>query len=131
MTKIFKQGGRGRKELKCCGGYVAAATERCPKCGTLLITQKRRRSSGGEVPSKTQVEDILIARAMIEEAKAQGKSLEEFVDSIQLSWDVLDNISSMRELKDLQARKRFGSLVERYGRTNTLKLLNTVAEMGS
>ena len=72
------------------------------------------------------VDDVLMAMEICEQAKEQEVTIEKFVDSLKISWAVLDDISTIKELKDLKARKPYGAFVEKHGKAEAIRILRLV-----
>tara|TARA_R100001163_G_scaffold65773_2_gene64697 strand:- start:970 stop:1398 length:429 start_codon:yes stop_codon:yes gene_type:complete len=83
---------------------------------------KTKTSKRSTVPDAV-VDDVFTAIKIVNTAQEQETTVEDFVASLDLSWDSLEDITSMKQLKDLKSRKSYGSFVERYGKSNAIKLL--------
>ena len=94
---------------------------------TILSKSKKKngKASRTTVPDAV-VDDVFTAIEIVNKAQEQEVTLEEFVDSLDLNWEALDDITSMKQLKDLKSRQAYGSFKDRYGKANAVKLLTKV-----
>lgn len=139
-TDIEQSKGRGRKLVLCCGIYIGARKETCEVCGadTRRNTTTSSGGSGGapaangggkpKLPRKDVIKDFLTMLKLLDEAKQQEVTIEEFVDSIKINWDVLENVTTIKELKDLKSRKVFGSLIDKYGAAEVISCGKKIVE---
>lgn len=88
------------------------------------------KNKNGKAPRTTVpdavVDDVFTAIEIVNKAQEQEVTLEEFVDSLDLNWSSLDDITSMKQLKDLKSRQAYGAFKERYGKANAVKLLKKI-----
>lgn len=88
------------------------------------------KNKNGKAPRTTVpdavVDDVFTAIEIVNKAQEQEVTLEEFVDSLDLKWASLDDITSMKQLKDLKSRRTYGAFKDRYGKANAVKLLKKV-----
>lgn len=121
--------------------YAAANADAKPKAiaaalGNGITAQyvstilNKAKSAGKKAPRTTVpdavVDDVFTAIEIVNKAQEQEVTLEEFVDSLDLNWASLDEITSMKQLKDLKARQAYGAFKDRYGKANAVKLLTKV-----
>jgi len=131
--------GQGRKFIDCCSVYIGSRVSDCPICGAAIPKAEKATSSSkssnssntSEKPKLPRIEvirDFLTILKLLEEVKQQEVTIEEFVDSIKLDWDVLDNVTSIKELKDLKSRRIFGSLIDKYGASEVISCCKKIVE---
>lgn len=92
----------------------------------------KSKNKNGKAPRTTVpdavVDDVFTAIEIVNKAQEQEVTLEEFVDSLDLNWASLDEITSMKQLKDLKSRQAYGAFKDRYGKANAVKLLKKVKD---
>lgn len=135
QTKVVQEKARGRKHLECCDIFVGGKIEACPCCGIAIERNTTTSSSTSgssddkpKLPRKDAINDFLTILKLVDAAAEQEASVEEFVGSIKLNWDVIDNINSMKELKDLRSRKAFGALIDKFGPNEVISCAKKIIE---
>ena len=101
-------------------GFTAAYVQ------TIISKEKNKGTKAKSSLASKDVDDVLMAMEICEQAKEQEVTIEKFVDSLKISWAVLDDISTVKELKDLKARKPYGKFVEKHGKTEAIRILRLV-----
>lgn len=111
----------------------------CPKCKEKNHVRKKECSCGYEFQKKESsaskppknnsnssgylIRDVLLAGEIIQKTKDQGKTLPEFISSIELDWSALEDIKSIDELNELRSLQKFGELLERLGEEALIELV--------
>ena len=128
----------------------SAPQKSCPKCQTKCHARSKKCSNEGcghefEAAAKTgtaaskatppttkQIQLVLDGVGLVDAAREQGVTVEDYVDSIELKWENLDGITNIKQLNDLKARALHSKLVSDLGGAKAaIKTLNSIREARS
>lgn len=122
----------------------------CPECKTKNHARKKKCSNEGcdhefvtaakpatavskATPlTKEQIQLVLDGIELVDAAREQGVTVEDYVNSIELKWEALDGITNIKQLNDLKARAAHSKLVNDLGGAKAaIKTLNIIREARS
>lgn len=126
-VKVYTTLGKGRRTCDSCGRIVAA---RGPcVCGHEKgVKHQQKKTTEKGVPSK----HVGLVLRGVEWVKEYGDqtTIEDFCESLRLDWEVLEEITSVKELNELKQRKKWVSWVEDCGGSEeAIKLINQIGEL--
>jgi hypothetical protein len=115
LVTVYSSLGKGRHECEQCGRIIGARVLECV-CGN------RKDSSQGEKSEEYQaqsipdnhIELVIKATSWLDE-HGETQTPEIFFGSLGLSWETIDQINSVEELKELKKRKEWALFMEQCG----------------
>jgi len=115
---------RGKKQCPQCGVIVGVRTAKC-ECGYEFTTKRKLVDNN---PPIDAIEDVLVGIKICEKASEQQIPIEQYVKSLKLSWEVLKDIDTLKDLRELKSREEHGTLVNKYGQRQAIKFIQSIKE---
>lgn len=115
---------RGRKRCPQCEMIVGVRTAKC-ECGYEFANKRKQTENN---PPIDAIDDVLVGIKICEKASEQRIPVEQYVKSLKLSWEVLKDIDTLKDLRELKSREEHGTLVNKYGQRQAIKFIQSIKD---